>query len=68
LIAVGEESGRTANILIKSAATFDTTVRNQISSLVAALQPALIIILAIAVGGITITMLSAVFSMNAVDF
>jgi general secretion pathway protein F len=68
LVAVGEESGRTANILIKSAATFDTTVRNQISSLVAALQPALIIILAIAVGGITITMLSAVFSMNAVDF
>jgi general secretion pathway protein F len=68
LVAVGEESGRTANILIKTAATFDTTVRNQISSLVAALQPALIIILAIAVGGITITMLSAVFSMNAVDF
>lgn len=68
LIAVGEESGRTSNILIKTAATFDTTVRNQISSLVAVLQPALIIILAIAVGGITITMLSAVFSMNAVDF
>ena len=34
----------------------------------AALQPALIIFLAIAVGGITITMLSAVFSMNAVEF
>ncbi len=68
LVAVGEESGRTANILLKSAATFDTYVRNQISSLVAALQPALIIILAIAVGGITITMLSAVFSMNAVEF
>jgi general secretion pathway protein F len=36
--------------------------------LVAALQPALILVLAIAVGGITITMLSAVFSMNAVEF
>jgi len=68
LIAVGEESGRTASILLKLATTFDTYVRNQISSLVAALQPALIIILAIAVGGITITMLSAVFSMNAVEF
>lgn len=68
LVAVGEESGRTANILLKSAATFDTYVRNQIASLVAALQPVLIIILAIAVGGITITMLSAVFSMNAVEF
>ena len=58
----------TADILLKSAVTFDTQVHNQMSSLVAALQPALIIFLAIAVGGITITMLSAVFSMNAVEF
>ena len=68
LVAVGEESGRTSDILLKSAVTFDTYVRNQMSTLVAALQPALIIFLAIAVGGITITMLSAVFSMNAVEF
>lgn len=68
LVAVGEESGRTSSILLKSAATFDTTVRNQMAALVSALQPALIIFLAIAVGGITITMLSAVFSMNAVEF
>lgn len=68
LVAVGEESGRTAPILLKTAATFDTYVRNQMSSIVSVLQPALIIFLAIAVGGITITMLSAVFSMNAVEF
>lgn len=68
LVAVGEESGRTSSILLKTASTFDTTVRNQMSALVSALQPALIIFLAIAVGGITITMLSAVFSMNAVEF
>jgi general secretion pathway protein F len=48
--------------------TFETIVSNQLSRLVAALQPALILILAVAVGGITITMLSAVFSMNAVEF
>lgn len=68
LVAVGEESGRTADILLRTAITFDNHVRNQMSSLVSALQPALIIFLAIAVGGITITMLSAVFSMNAVEF
>ncbi|MDG2117562.1 MAG: type II secretion system F family protein [Gammaproteobacteria bacterium] len=68
LVTVGEESGRTSTILIKSASTFDTIVSNQLSRLVAALQPALILILAVAVGGITITMLSAVFSMNAVEF
>ena len=31
LVAVGEESGRTADILLKSAVTFDTQVRNQLS-------------------------------------
>ena len=68
LIAVGEESGRTSSILLKIADTFDNFVRNQMSAIVSALQPALIIFLAIAVGGITITMLSAVFSMNTVEF
>ncbi len=68
LVGVGEESGRTADILLKAAETFDTQVRNQVATLVSALQPALIIILAIVVGGITITMLSAVFSMNTVEF
>ena len=68
LIAVGEESGRTSSILLKTADTFDNFVRNQMSAIVSALQPTLIIFLAIAVGGITITMLSAVFSMNTVEF
>ena len=68
LVGVGEESGRTAGILLKAADTFDSHVRHQVATMVSALQPALIIILAIVVGGITITMLSAVFSMNAVEF
>lgn len=68
LVTVGEESGRTASILLKTAATFDSSVRNQMTRLVSAMQPALILFLAIAVGGITISMLSAVFSMNAVEF
>jgi general secretion pathway protein F len=68
LVSVGEESGRTASILLKTAATFDQSVKNQMNRLVAALQPGLILLLGIAVGGITVTMLSAVFSMNAVQF
>ncbi|MBL4821488.1 MAG: type II secretion system F family protein [Gammaproteobacteria bacterium] len=68
LVTVGEESGRTSPILLKTASTFDNSVRNQMARMVSALQPALIIVLAIAVAGITITMLSAVFSMNAVEF
>ncbi|MES2626963.1 MAG: type II secretion system F family protein [Pseudomonadota bacterium] len=68
LVTVGEESGRTGSILQKLAKTFDTYVRDEMSRLVSALQPALIIVLGIAVGGIIMIMLSAVFSMNTVDF
>lgn len=68
LVTVGEESGRTGAILKKLAKTFDTSVRDDMGRLVSALQPALILFLGIAVGGIIIVMLSAVFSMNTVDF
>ncbi len=68
LITVGEESGRTGSILKKLARTFDTQVRDQMTRLVNALQPILIVLLGIAVGGIIIIMLRAVFSMNAIDF
>ena len=68
LVTVGEESGRTGAILKKLAKTFDANVKDDVGRLVAALQPALILLLGIAVGGIIIIMLSAVFSMNTVDF
>ncbi|MCU7834261.1 MAG: type II secretion system F family protein [gamma proteobacterium symbiont of Taylorina sp.] len=66
LISVGEESGRTASILNQLAVTFDGYVKNLISKLVALLEPLLILFLGIMVGGIVITMLLAVFSINDV--
>jgi general secretion pathway protein F len=68
LVTVGEETGRTSVILKKLAVTFDTYVRDEMNKLVSALQPALILLMGVAVGGIVIVMLSAVFSMNTVDF
>lgn len=67
LVTVGEESGRTALILRKLAQTFDGYLRDQMTRLVNALQPALILFMGVAVGGIIIVMLSAVFSMNTLD-
>lgn len=68
LVTVGEETGRTSAILKKLAVTFDTYVRDGMTRLVSALQPALILLMGVAVGGIIITMLSAVFSMNTLEF
>ncbi|MES2603667.1 MAG: type II secretion system F family protein [Pseudomonadota bacterium] len=68
LVTVGEETGRTGLILKKLAVTFDTYVRDGMNRLVSALQPVLILLMGVAVGGIIITMLSAVFSMNTLEF
>ena len=40
----------------------------ELNRLVNALQPALILLMGVVVGGIIIVMLSAVFSMNTLDF
>jgi general secretion pathway protein F len=68
LITIGEESGRTAQILLKLAGIFDAFVRDQMKRFVGILQPTLIIFMGIMVGGIVVVMLSAVFSINTLDF
>ncbi len=67
LVVVGEESGRTADILEKLAETFDANVKQQTSRLVALAEPLLILILGVIVGGIVIVMLSAIFSITDVQ-
>ncbi len=64
LVIVGEESGRTAEILGKLAESFDVKVKTQTARLVAMLEPLLILGLGLIIGGIVITMLSAIFSIN----
>ncbi len=68
LVIVGEESGRTATILNKLAATFDANVKQQTARLVALAEPVLILFLGVIVGAIVVTMLSAIFSINNVNF
>jgi general secretion pathway protein F len=68
LVTVGEETGRTGIILKKLATNFETQVRDELNRLVNALQPALILLMGVVVGGIIIVMLSAVFSMNTLEF
>ncbi len=68
LVIVGEESGRTATILEKLAENFDKSVKQQTSRLVALMEPMLILILGIVVGAIVITMLSAIFSINDMQY
>ncbi|MFK5985576.1 MAG: type II secretion system F family protein [Pseudomonadota bacterium] len=64
LVAVGEETGRTAEILNQLAETFDASVKNTLTKMVSLVEPLLIVTLGLLVGGIVITMLMAVFSIN----
>jgi general secretion pathway protein F len=68
LVIVGEESGRTATILEKLAESFDTYVRQQTTRLVGLVEPLLIVILGTIVGAVVIIMLSAIFSINDMQF
>lgn len=68
LVIVGEESGRTAMVLDKLAESFDTQVRHRTSRMVAMVEPLLILFLGVVVGAVVITMLSAVFSINDVQY
>jgi general secretion pathway protein F len=68
LITIGEESGRSAQILLKLAGVFDALVKDQTKRFVSILQPSLIVFMGIMVGGIVVVMLSAVFSINTLDF
>jgi general secretion pathway protein F len=68
LVVVGEESGRTAMILDKLAESFDAHVKQQTGRLVALVEPLLIVILGLVVGTVVIVMLSAVFSINELQY
>jgi general secretion pathway protein F len=68
LVRVGEESGRLDEMMIKLADIFDQEVQLSINRLMAALVPGLTIILGVFVGGIILTILSAIMSVYDLPF
>jgi len=64
MIAVGEETGRLDEMLLRAAEHYDRDVRVQIQQFTRLLEPALILIMGLGVGFIVISMLSAIFSVN----
>ena len=64
LLTVGEESGRTHGVLNQLALRYDRRLKERLARLVSLIEPVLILVLGVVVGGIVMTMLSAVFSIN----
>jgi type II secretion system protein F len=68
MIAVGEETGKLDQMLLRVADNYEKVVRNMIKRFVNLLEPAMILAMGLMVGFIVISMLLAVFSMNDVPF
>lgn len=68
MIAVGEETGKLDQMLLRVADNYEKVVRNMIKRFVNLLEPVMILAMGLMVGFIVISMLLAVFSMNDVPF
>jgi type II secretory pathway component PulF len=68
LLAVGEESGRLAELCASVAETYDGEVRRTTRALVGMVEPALVLLFGAVVGWIALAMLQAIYSVNARSF
>lgn len=68
LVALGEKSGHLDTMLLRAAALYDREVRNRLKALVELIGPAMIIILAMCIGGVLISVILGVLSLNEAVF
>lgn len=68
MIAVGEESGRLDEMLARVADTYDAEVRLAVRRLVALVEPALIVAMALVIGGVILSLLVAMTSLFSLPF
>ena len=66
MIALGERSGQLEDMLVRVADNFDDEVETTLAGLMSLLEPAMILIMAAAVGFIVLAMLLPIFDMNRV--
>lgn len=68
MLAVGEESGRLDHLCLRVADTYDGEVRRALRTMVALIEPAMIILFGGLVGFIALAMLQAIYSINTTGF
>jgi type II secretory pathway component PulF len=68
MIAVGEETGRLDEMLIKIAENYEVSLQNSLKRFINLLEPVIILVMAGVVGFIVISMLLAILSINEISF
>ena len=68
LVSLGEETGQLAEFLRKAADLFEQRSERALSRLVALAEPIMIVVLALAVGSVALSLLQAIYGVNASAF
>lgn len=68
MLAAGEESGRLDDLCLRVSDTYDAEVRRALRTLVAVIEPAMILLFGGLVGFVALAMLQAIYSMNTSGF
>ena len=68
LVEVGEETGRLDTMLLQVADALEKDVRTSIKALTSVFEPVIILVMGIIVGTVVLSILTAIFSINEVNF
>ena len=66
LLSIGEESGRVAAVCGQVADHYEQSLRNRVKRMIAMIEPAFILVIALVAGYVVISMLSVILSINEI--
>lgn len=68
MVALGEETGKIGEMLVSVSDDLDNRVQSRIKSLLSLLEPIAILLMGLVIGGVVISMLTAIFGLNDIEF
>ncbi len=68
MVSLGEETGKIGEMLIVVADDLDNKIQVRIKSLLSLLEPLAILMMGLIIGGVVVSMLSAIFGINEIEF
>ncbi len=68
MVALGEETGKIGEMMISVSDDLDARVQSKIKSLLSLLEPIAILLMGLVIGGVVISMLTAIFGINDIEF
>ncbi len=68
MAAVGEETGSIGEMLVKASEELERKIQRRLKTYLSLLEPAAILVMGLIIGGIVVSMLTAIFGINEIQF